>query len=121
MVTFLLARNTSSSNEQRAGQPPRGERPLLLSGVFFFGTKIYCYFGNLLVSVIMSSITEFGRYLKTTGTAPRDAAKALSTTRAYIYMLSIGTATPALKLAGEIEKWSKGKVRMQTWLKWISR
>lgn len=63
-------------------------------------------------------MTDFGKHLKKLGISPADAALALGTTKAYIYMLSQGKVTPALRLAGRIEKWSKGKVKMQSWLRW---
>jgi len=67
-----------------------------------------------------SGLTEFGKYLKKNEIPASAVAHDLATTRAYIHMLATGAATPALRLAGEIEKWSKGEVKMQSWLKWVA-
>ena len=64
-------------------------------------------------------LTNFGAYLKKQNIAAETAAKQLGVTKSYVHMLMRGDVTPALKLAGSIEKWTKGKVKMQMWLEWM--
>ena len=63
-----------------------------------------------------SGSTRFGRYLKQKEISDADAASALGCTRSYIQMLRTGTATPGLKTASAIRKWSKGEVAFESWL-----
>lgn len=62
-------------------------------------------------------LTPFGCWLAKQKIVYADAAKALGTTRSYIHALATGRATPALRLAGEIEIWTKKAVPMQSWIK----
>lgn len=64
-------------------------------------------------------MTDFGKYIRAKKIPANAAARALEIKRAYVYMLSSGVATPGLALAGQIESWTKGKVTMRSWLKWI--
>lgn len=61
-------------------------------------------------------LTDFGRLLEERGLSYAAAGADLGITRSYAQMLATGAATPQLVLAGKIELWSGGKVRMQTWL-----
>ena len=63
-----------------------------------------------------SGSTRFGRYLKQRGISDAEAATALGFTRSYIQMLRTGAATPGLKTASAIRKWSKGEVAFESWL-----
>lgn len=65
----------------------------------------------------MAKNTLFGEYLTANKISHADAARELEMTRAYVQMLSTGTATPSLHVAWNIEKFTKGAVTMQTWLK----
>jgi transcriptional regulator with XRE-family HTH domain len=61
-------------------------------------------------------LTKFGRYLKKRNISTADAAAALDLTRSYIQMLKSGAATPGLKAAASISKWSKGAISFESWL-----
>jgi hypothetical protein len=64
--------------------------------------------------------TPFGKYIESNEKlSPKEVAKQLALTRAYVHMLIAGTVTPALKLAWRIEKWSKGAVKMQSWVAYM--
>lgn len=65
----------------------------------------------------MTALTKFGRYLKQQKISRTDAAVALELTRSYIQMLCTGTATPGLHAAYAIQKWTKGAVTFESWLK----
>lgn len=61
-------------------------------------------------------LTEFGRYLLDEKISYPSASSEIGITRSYVQMLATGAATPQLMLAGKIELWSSGKVRLQGWL-----
>jgi len=66
---------------------------------------------------IARKLTKFGRYLKKQKLSTADAATALGLTRSYIHMLASGSATPGLKAATVIFKWSKGAIGFESWSK----
>jgi len=68
---------------------------------------------------VSSAATAFGRYITSKKLTPKEVSDQLKLTRAYVHMLISGTVTPALKLAWRIEKWSDGKVKMQSWSPFI--
>jgi hypothetical protein len=66
-----------------------------------------------------SSPTPFGKYIERKKLSPKEVSNQLSLTRAYVHMLIAGSVTPALRLAWRIEKWSIGKVKMQSWVPYM--
>lgn len=60
--------------------------------------------------------TDFGKHLDGRPGSFDQAAKELGLTTAYVRMLANGSSTPKLGLAGKIENWSGGEVKMQSWL-----
>ena len=64
----------------------------------------------------MIKLTLFGRYLKKRKISYDDAANALNLTRSYVNMLCTGKATPGLKAAARINKWTRGGVPFEAWL-----
>lgn len=72
---------------------------------------------------ISQTATAFGRYLedkKITYQAAADAIKTIArrdqVTRSYVHMLAVGRATPGLRLALAIEKFTEGLVPPKTWI-----
>jgi transcriptional regulator with XRE-family HTH domain len=61
--------------------------------------------------------TPFGRYLKKQKISALDAAEALGVTKSYVNLLISGAMTPGLKLAIEIQHWTKGTVPADSWVK----
>jgi len=66
--------------------------------------------------VVTRSLTKFGRYLKAKDISCEVAAAALGLTRSYIQMLRTGAATPGLRAAAAIHKWTRGQVSFLSWL-----
>lgn len=62
-------------------------------------------------------LTAFGRYLKKQKISTIGAAVALGVTKSYISALVTGSMTPGLKLAIEIQRWSRGIVAADSWVK----
>ena len=62
-------------------------------------------------------LTTFGRYLKKQSMTAADAAEQLDITRSYVNALVTGSMTPGLKLAIEIQRWSRGVVAADSWVK----
>jgi hypothetical protein len=60
--------------------------------------------------------TPFGKYLKFNNIPMDSAAKALGVTRQYAQALATGYMTPGMRLAWDIERWTKGRVAMQSWM-----
>lgn len=54
-----------------------------------------------------SDLTPFGAWLQTHGISFDDAARALDVTRAYVWYLARGHATPRLALAFTIRNWTR--------------
>jgi len=65
----------------------------------------------------MPAKNSFERYLKGKNISDAVAAAELDLTRSYVQMLRTGSATPGLHTAAAIQKWSRGKVTFESWLK----
>lgn len=65
----------------------------------------------------MSYENAFAAYVAKIG--PAQAAKDLGITKSFVSMLSRGQATPGLKLALIIAKWSDGAVPCESWAKYL--
>jgi len=59
--------------------------------------------------------TGFGRHLAEKKIPVSSAAATLGISRMHAWMLASGRATPSLRLAGKIEKWTGGRVRAVLW------
>lgn len=62
-------------------------------------------------------LSVFGKYLATNELTVDEVAEKLGVTKSYVHALASGTMTPGLKLAVEIQKWSRGAVMPESWLK----
>jgi DNA-binding XRE family transcriptional regulator len=62
-------------------------------------------------------LSKFGQYLKKQAITAALAAEELDVTTSYINALAAGTMTPGLKLAIEIQKWSRSAVLAASWIK----
>ena len=62
-------------------------------------------------------LTAFGRHVKSNDFAPSAVAATLGVTKSYVQALMTGAMTPGLKLAIEIQRWSKGTVAADSWVK----
>lgn len=60
-------------------------------------------------------MTRFAKFISDQRLDAKTIASQLKKSKAYILMLANGAQTPSLRLAWDIEKWSKGKVTMQSW------
>jgi len=66
---------------------------------------------------VAKKLTAFGKYLKKKKISAAEAASELGVTRSYISALISGAMTPGLKLAIEIQNWSKTAVAADSWVK----
>jgi len=62
-------------------------------------------------------LSKFGQYLKKQKITAALAAEELGVTQSYINALASGAMTPGLKLAIEIQKWSRSAVLAASWIK----
>ncbi len=66
-----------------------------------------------------TALTPFGVYISDNSTVPI-MAKRLGITTAYVYMLMKGKISPSLALAAEIEKFTNGRVSLQSWIPYLN-
>ncbi len=64
-------------------------------------------------------MTPFGKHIEKSRLSPKEVSEQLKVTRAYVHMLVGGSTTPSLRKAWEIEVWSKGAVKMQSWIEFM--
>lgn len=64
----------------------------------------------------MSKKNAFAQYVADHNIDTESIARQLKVTRAYCNLLIRGATTPSLRLASDIEHWSKGTITMQMWI-----